>query len=164
MEDINIKIAQKLTSPNPFCLITTSMPDQGTNIMALSWWTYVSNNPATVAICLSKKGYSNELINLNREFSMCFVIEDLREAAMKCGQTSGRRTNKAEQFNIELQPAKIIKPQVVKHSRMVFECKVTNTVDCGDHDIFIANILNLYGNPDGKHLFSLEGYSCLSAI
>ncbi len=59
---VNIGAVQKLTSPNPFALVSVSKPDGTTNLMALSWWTYVSNHPATIAVCLSKKGYTGELI------------------------------------------------------------------------------------------------------
>ena len=47
---------QKMVSPNPFGLLTALKPDGTTNIMAVSWWSFVSNHPAMVAVCLSNKG------------------------------------------------------------------------------------------------------------
>ena len=38
MELISIGAAQKLTSPNPFGLVTARKPDGSTNVMALPRW------------------------------------------------------------------------------------------------------------------------------
>ena len=77
-------------------------PDGTANLMALSWWTYVSNHPATTAVCLSNKGYSAELIRSNKEFGLNIVDESLKEAAFACGTCSGRTENKPETFGIEM--------------------------------------------------------------
>lgn len=67
---VNIGAVQKLTSPNPFARVSTLRPDGGANLMALSWWTFASNHPPLVAVALSKKGWSGELITENGEFGL----------------------------------------------------------------------------------------------
>ena len=56
MDLMTIGQAQKLTSPNPFALLSVRKNDGTTNVMAVSWWNYASNHPATVTVCLSSKG------------------------------------------------------------------------------------------------------------
>lgn len=162
MDSITIGQAQKLTSPNPFGLVCSRDEQGNTNLMALSWWTYCSNDPATIAICLSKKGHSGSLIRATGEFALCIVDVALSEAAFKCGTCSGRDVDKAREFGIELVPATAISPNVVKESRIVFECKVADTVAAADHDIFIGEVAAIHADESKTALYAMEGYRRLS--
>jgi flavin reductase (DIM6/NTAB) family NADH-FMN oxidoreductase RutF len=155
---------QKLTSPNQFCLITSYCGKEKTNIMALSWWTYVSNKPATIAICLSQNSFSSSLINKEREFGLCVVDETLKEAAFDCGTCSGRDVDKAETFGVELMNASEIKPRLVKAHKIALECKVIDSLNVQDHIMFIAEVKSIHLNPDKSQLFSFEGYRRLDVL
>lgn len=164
MQEITISQAQKLTSPNPFGLVCTCDAEGRANLMALSWWTYVSNRPATIAVCLSQKGYSGSVIKATGEFALCLPRAELAQAAFACGTCSGRDTDKAEKFAIELEPASAINGSVVKRSRVVFECKVVNAVPAGDHDLFIAEVAAIRADPESTGLWSFEGYAELRPV
>jgi flavin reductase (DIM6/NTAB) family NADH-FMN oxidoreductase RutF len=154
---------QKATSPNHFCLITTKNGSR-TNIMALSWWTYVSNNPPMVAVALSKKGLSGGLIRESGEFGLCLADESIRDAAFRCGTCSGRNVDKAEMFGIELKKADIIGPMLIQNSPVSLECRMVNTVEASDHDLFLAEVIETHINPQYRALYALDGYSRLSAV
>ena len=85
MKNISIGQAQRLTAPAPFGLLSVRRNDGGTNLMAVSWWTYLSNHPPMLGVCLSKKGLSGSLITESGEFALSIVGENLREAALNCG-------------------------------------------------------------------------------
>lgn len=159
--DFNIGYIQKLTSPNPFALITTLKPDGTTNLMAVSWWTYVSNHPEAVAVCLSKKGYSGELIRENGEFGLCVVDESLKESAFLCGTCSGRNENKPERFHIELVEPVVISTKLVKAHKVALECRLTDIVDISDHCLYIAQLMEAHCNSEKKQLYAVNGYSAL---
>jgi flavin reductase (DIM6/NTAB) family NADH-FMN oxidoreductase RutF len=160
----NFGYAQELTSPNPFALVSTRTPENTTNLMALSWWTYASNHPPTVAVCISKKGYSHELIKKNQEFCLNIVDESLRESAFLCGTFSGRIENKPEKFGIELIDSLEIQTSLVKEHKVAFECRLVDTADTADHSIFIAEVVALHVNPNKKHLYALDGYRSLGTV
>ena len=164
MQSISISQAQKLTSPNPFGLVCSSDSGGNTNLMALSWWTYCSNNPGTIAVCLSKKGYSGILIRENKQFALCVVDASIAEPAFKCGTCSGRTVNKASDFGIELVKASVIAPSVVKKSRVVFECNVTEIVSVADHDMFIGEVAAITGDDSAQALYALQGYGRLAPV
>ena len=42
MTDLTIGQAQRMTAPAPFALLTSADKEGKTNIMAVSWWTYLS--------------------------------------------------------------------------------------------------------------------------
>ena len=163
MEPITLKEAQKLSSPNPFALVSTADADGRNNLMALSWWTYCSNNPPTVAVCLSKRGYSGTLIKESGEFALCLPDETLKEAAFLCGTCSGRSVDKAEKFGIELAEPDVIRAKPVAHSKVALECRVTQALEAGDHHLFVAEVIAAHGAPDAKHLLAENGYAVLNA-
>ena len=62
--------AQRLTAPCPFGLVSTVKEDGSTNLMAVSWWCFLSNHPPMLGVCLSKKGLTGSLIEKNGEFTV----------------------------------------------------------------------------------------------
>ena len=164
MEKIAIGQAEKLTSPAPFGLLSTVKEDGSANLMAISWWTYLSNHPATVGVCLSSKGLSHSLIEKNGEFTLNIVGEELKESALKCGTCSGKTVNKPEEFGIELCSSEAVAAPSVKGSRVVFECRLVDSVPAGDHIFYIAEVINAFGDADVKHLYAFDGYGRLDTV
>jgi len=160
----NFGIAQQLTSPNPFALLSTRMPDGTTNLMALSWWTYASNHPPTIAVCISKKGYSHKLIEKTEEFGLNIVDECLKESAFLCGTCSGRSENKPEKFEIALIEPLVMQTKLVKDHKVAFECRLVSTTDAADHSIFIAQVVACHINPEKKQLYAMGGYESLGTV
>ena len=161
---VNISAIQKLTAPNPFCLVSSLAEDGKTNLMALSWWTYVSNNPATVCIAMSQRGLSHTLIERTGEFAINIVGPDLQEKAFRCGTCSGRSGSKAEAFGIALEPAQAISAQVVSNCRAVMECRVQQELTVADHVVFVAEVVAASSNPDIPGLYAVDGYGRLAEI
>lgn len=162
--DVDLRKIQMYTSPNPFALVSTSKKDKSTNLMAISWWTYVSNKPATVAVCISKKSFTNEMILENKEFGLNIVDESLQESAFLCGTCSGRDVNKPEKFNISLIPSQEISVSLVEAHKVALECSLVETIDVSDHSIFIGRVVACQCNPERKHLYAMDGYRSLDVV
>ena len=69
MEKITAAQAQRLTAPSPFALLSSLKEDGSTNLMAVSWWTFLSNRPPMIGVCLGKTGASGKLIQSTGEFA-----------------------------------------------------------------------------------------------
>lgn len=162
MNDLTIGQAQRMTTPSPFALLTSIDEAGKTNMMAVSWWTYLTNRPPKIGACLSNKGYSGGNIRANGEFALCIVDEQLKQAALNCGRCSGRDNDKAELFGIALTDAKAIAPKVVEASKVVFECKLCDMLEVGDHTFFVADVIGVYGDESKKQLYAYDGYGRLS--
>lgn len=161
---VNIGNIQKLTSPHPFALVSSLKENGETNLMAISWWSYASNHPASLVICLSKKGYTHELIEKNGEFALNIVGDCVKGAAFQCGTCSGRTVDKASQFHIELKPSALIRPMLVRDSRVSLECRVAGQLTIGDHVLFSATIEEAHINEHLAHLYAFDGYARLGVI
>lgn len=164
MEAITIAQAQKLTSPHPFGLLCTRKEEGSCNLMAVSWWTFLSNHPPMLGVCLSKKGLSGSLIQKTGEFSLCIVDTSLRSAAKSCGSCSGREHDKSREFGIAMQEASQIKAMLVSASRAAFECRLVSQTEAGDHTFYLAEILACHGDTGARGIYSWDGYSRLDPI
>ena len=164
MNSISIGQAQKLTAPAPFALLSARRADGGVNLMAISWWTYLSNHPPMLGVCLSKKGLSGSLIEAQGEFCLSVVGEGLKESAFRCGTCSGKTVDKAAEFGIPTIPASTVSVPAVAGSRVVFECSLRNRIEAGDHIFYLAEILAVQGDDSVRQLFAWDGYARLDSL
>ena len=158
MNEITLKQAQVLTSPNPFALISSHKPDGGTNLMAVSWWTYVSNRPPMVAFSLSQKGFTGECLAADGTLALCIPDASLAQQAFYCGTVSGRTQDKAAAAGIALKQLKEGFPPVVENSQIVMLCRVEQTMPAGDHTIHLAHVEAVWADESKQGLKSYDGY------
>lgn len=164
MTEITLGQAQRLTAPAPFALLSARRADGSDNLMAVSWWTYLSNHPPMLGVCLSKKGLSGSLIEQTGVFTLSIVGETLRDAALACGRCSGRDHDKASEFGIPLEAASVIPASLVSDSRVAYECRLVNRSEAGDHVFYLAEIVSCHGDAEIKHLYAWDGYARLGAV
>ena len=164
MTEITLGQAQRLTAPAPFALLSARRADGSDNLMAVSWWTYLSNHPPMLGVCLSKKGLSGSLIERSGFFTLSVVGEALANAALACGRCSGREHDKAAEFGVPLEAASAVPGSLVSGSRAAFECRLVNSAPAGDHVFYIAEILSCRGDAEIKQLFAWDGYARLGTV
>ena len=160
---VNAALAQKLSSPNPFALLT-AFDGSKTDVMAISWWTYCSNHPLTVAVCIGTKGYCGDCIEKNGEFALCLPGNKISEPAFKAGCTTGRNLDKVKEFGLEMVKADTVAPEYVKESRLVMECRVVNQLAVGDHRMFIAEVQAMHTDESVRNLMAINGYAALGTV
>lgn len=164
MTELLFAQAQRLAAPAPFALLTTAAPDGRDNIMAVSWWTFLSNHPPMLGVCLSKKGLSGSLLSETGEFALNLVGEEQKAAALRCGRCSGRTMDKLRELSISLEPARTIRPMLVSGSRAAFECRLVKSMEVSDHIFYAAEILACGGDPQIRQLFAWDGYARLDTL
>lgn len=161
---VSIGEAQKLTSPNPFALVGTCDSQGNQNFMALSWWTYASNRPATLVICTSDHGYSGKLIRASGAFTLNIVGKDISETAFACGCSSGANVDKVAKYDIPVVASEKIAPMCVKGSRVSFECELVNQLQIGDHTLYVGAIVDIHADPSVAQVYAFEGYKNLGVV
>jgi len=161
MEQIRLSQAAVLTSPNPVSLVCTEKPDGTTNLATVSWWTYLSFNPGMIAYAMAKTSYSGELVRGNQKVVLTVPGVQISEAVMGCGSTTGRDTDKAKRFGIELTSLPDSTIKIPVHSRVAIQCKMKEFHEAGDHYLYICEVEQVYGNGVEEALFAWNGYSQL---
>jgi len=164
MQTIDMQTAITLASPFPYVLATTVDEAGKPNAIGLAWWTFVSLAPSMIAISVGHGRYSHECLQACGEFVLCFPSAQLAQPAWRAGRVSGRKADKFGEGGLVAVPATHVKPPLVEGSTAAFECTVVQTVEVGDHTLFIANVVETHGSPDKViHLYSIH-YTTLVGI
>ena len=161
MKKLNLPQASRLTSPNPVSVVCTLKQDGSTNLATVSWWTYLSFNPDMIAYAMAKTSYSGKLVRENRQVVLTIPGADIAEAVMGCGRTSGRDTDKAAEFGMELMELENSEIKIPVHSRVAIQCELKEFLETGDHYLYICDVKQVYGNAAEEALFAWNGYSKL---
>ena len=107
MKEITLPKASQLTSPNLVTVVCTRKPDGSTNLATVSWWTYLSYNPGMIAYAMAKPSYSGERVRESGQVILTIPGAAIADAVLGCGTTTGRDTDKAARFHIELAPVDV---------------------------------------------------------
>jgi len=158
MKQISLPKAAKLTSPNPVSLVCTEKPDGSTNLATVSWWTYLSFNPGMIGYAMAKTSYSGEMVRANKKVILTIPGAEIAEAVMGCGGTTGRNTDKAERFGIELAGVEGSSIQIPAHSRVAIQCRMKEYHEVGDHYLYICDVEQVYSDEGETALFAWNGY------
>ncbi len=158
MEKINLPQASSLTSPNPVTLVCTEKPDGTTNLATVSWWTYLSYNPGMIAYAMAKTSYSGERVRSSGKVILTIPGAEIAETVLDCGSTTGRSTDKVQQFGIALAEVEGSAIKIPVHSRVAIQCSLKEYHEVGDHYLYICNVEQVYGNESEEALFAWNGY------
>lgn len=162
MKKIDLPFASKLTSPNPVSLVCTQKPDGSTNLATVSWWTYLSYNPNMIAYAMAKTSYSGEMVRSNQKVVLTIPGAELADAVMGCGSCSGRDTDKAARFGIELTSIEGTSIQVPLHSRLAIVCRLKEYHQAGDHYLYLCDVEQVYADINEAALFAWNRYSSVA--
>jgi len=144
-----------LASPYSLALVVSLDPSRMANVMALSWWCYLSAKPRLLGIAVAPERYTHTCIKHSKEFTLCFPGKEIALAAWKCGQLSGRSANKFEELGLKSLPAAEIKAPLIKGSIAAFECRLVNQYTTGDHAFFVGEIVASHGDANNpEHLYT----------
>ena len=111
------------------------------NIITIAWTGTVCSDPAMTYISVRRQRYSYDLIREAGEFTINLVNRDLTFAADWCGVKSGRDVDKFKEQNLTAIPGEKVSCPSIAESPMSLECRVTEVIPLGSHDMFLAEIV-----------------------
>lgn len=145
--------------PVPSVLVTVANNAGEANVFTVAWAGTVCSDPAMVSISVRPERYSYQMIKETGEFVINLTTKDLAFATDYCGVRSGRNENKFEATNLTPIKADKVLPPLIKESPINIECKVTQIIPLGTHDMFLANVVAVHADEqymDEKGKFSLS--------
>ena len=126
--------------PVPAVLVTVGDGKERDNMLTIAWAGTVNSDPAMVSISVRKSRYSHELLTANGEFAVNLVTEKLCYAMDYCGVKSGRDMDKFKVCGLTRGKAETISVPVIEESPVNIECKVTQVIELGSHDMFLGEV------------------------
>ena len=131
-----------LIAPVPPTMITCGNDENGTaNIITIAWTGIINTHPPKTYISVRPSRHSYNLIKSSGEFAINLTTKDLVRHADFCGIYTGAKINKFEKCNLHKEAASEISCPLIEESPLSLECKVTEVIPLGTHDMFLADIV-----------------------
>ena len=159
MKEINIGQATAITSPDPLVLVCTEKEDGTLNMAPVSFFMYASFNPPMLAFAMGKAANSGENIRRTKKAVLAAPGVSLKEAVMAYGSTNGGQKDKLKDTPIALQSVEGSDIQIPEDSRIAFVVSLAQTVECGDHYMYLCNIEKMVADESKDALFAWDGYA-----
>ena len=129
-----------LLAPVPVALVTCADGEKQ-NVFTVAWTGIVCTSPPKTYISVRPTRYSYALIRQSGEFAVNLTTRQLVRAADYCGVHTGAKVNKLEKCGLAVEPASVIGCPVLADSPVTLECRVTEILPLGSHDMFLADIV-----------------------
>lgn len=146
--------------PLPVVMVSCAKEGQKPNIITLAWAGTVCSDPAMVSVSVRPERYSHSIIEESGEFVINLVTEKLIRSCDWCGVRSGRDVDKFEACRLTALPAqKLESAPLIAESPVNIECRVTQKIPLGSHDMFLAEVVSVDIDPaymDEKGKFELN--------
>ena len=145
--------------PLPAVMISTIDNEGKDNIFTVSWTGTICSDPAMVSISVRPERYSYHMIKETGEFVINLTTEALARATDYCGVRSGRDVDKFKEMSLTRLQGEKVKAPLIKESPVNIECKVTQVIPLGTHDMFLAEVVAVHVDDyymDEKNKFHLD--------
>lgn len=130
-----------LLNPRPAVLVTSCDSAGKPNVLTMIWLTPLSHDPPLVGVSIGLTRLSHALVQATGEFVVNVVGQSYVDAVRVCGTHSGSDCDKIGLAQLQLAPARCVRPPVVLGALARLECRVVNEVPAGDHTLFIGSVV-----------------------
>ncbi len=153
--------------PAPAVMVSCGDKKDNYNIITIAWTGTICSEPAMTYISVRPIRHSHELIKRTGEFVINLVTRKLVFAADFCGVKSGRDLNKFNKMKLTPGKAEQVSAPLINESPVNIECRVTEIIPLGSHDMFMAKVLCIhadkkYINKKGAFRFEAAEPVCYS--
>lgn len=134
--------------PAPALLVSCGDKPSNYNIITIAWAGNICSDPAMTSISVRPQRHSHEIIKRTGEFVINLTTAKLAFATDFCGVRSGRDLNKWERLKLTPVQGERVKAPLIEQSPVNIECKVTEALSLGSHDMFIAKVLMIHADKE----------------
>ena len=138
-----------MLSPVPPVLVSCSDGERD-NLITVGWTGIICTEPAKTYISLRPERFSYEIISKSREFIINLPSSHIIRSIDFCGVRSGRCLDKFKECRLTKEKATQVACPAVAESPISIECRVTDIVKLGTHDMFMADIIAV--NVDERYI------------
>ena len=129
-----------LIAPLPPVMVSSGTMEKG-NIMTVAWTGIINTIPPKTYISVRPKRHSYNIIKESGEFVINLTPASLVKAADYCGIYTGAKVDKFAKCNLTPEEGQEVKCPLIAESPLSLECKVTEIIPIGTHDMFLADIV-----------------------
>lgn len=142
--------AGNMVYPVPAVMVSLQDKQGNKNIITIAWTGTICSSPAMTYISVRKERHSYQMLKESGEFVINLSTEALTQAVDYCGVRSGRDVDKFEQMHLTAIPASQVNAPMIEESPVNIECRVTQVLELGSHDMFLAEVVAV--NVDDRYI------------
>ena len=114
---------------------------ENSNIITIGWTGILNTIPPKTYISVRPTRHSYNIIKEKGEFVINLTPSKLVKEADYCGIYTGKKVNKFEKCKLTKVKGTVIDAPMIEECPVSIECKVTNIIPLGSHDMFMADIV-----------------------
>ena len=133
--------AGTLLAPVPPALVSCGGGELPDNVLTVAWTGILNSDPAKTYVSIRPSRFSHGLIRQNGEFVINVAPSKLVRSVDRAGVITGKDIDKFETCGLRRTPSVAVSCPTVADCPIALECKVTDVVSLGTHDMFIADIV-----------------------
>ncbi len=134
--------------PVPAVMVSCQREGGKPNIITVAWAGTICSDPAMLSISVRKNRYSYDIIKETKEFVVNLTTKQLCRATDYCCVRSGRDVDKFQEMHLTPQPSEKVKAPGIAESPVNIECRVTQVLELGTHDMFLAEVVAVRVDDD----------------
>lgn len=115
-------------------------PKEHPNLITIAWCGTVCSQPPMLSVSIRPERYSYGLIKQSGVFVVNLPTQRLLRAVDWCGVKSGRDVDKFAAMHLTAVPAGAVETVLLDESPVNLECRVTQVLPLGSHDLFLAEV------------------------
>ncbi len=129
--------------PVPAVLVSLRDKEGNDNLITVAWAGTVCSDPAMISISVRKERFSHHILKETGVFVVNLTTRAIVKAVDYCGVKSGKDVDKYKETGLTKGEAEKINCPTVLESPVNIECKVTQVLELGSHDLFLAKVVNV---------------------
>lgn len=131
-----------LTAPLPPVLVTVGEEDRA-NVLTVAWTGILASDPPKTYVSIRPSRHSYEILKEGGEFVINLPSDNLAKAVDCAGIFTGAKVDKFQKCGFTKTESRTVAPQTIAECPVALECRVTEVIPMGTHDVFFADILDV---------------------
>ena len=136
--------------PVPAVMVSLADKSGKANIITIAWTGTICSDPAMVYISVRPSRYSYNILKETGEFVINICTENLVSQTDTAGVKSGSKIDKFKELGLTKGKSKEVAAPYIQECPIALECKVSDIIPLGTHDMFLAKVLAV--NVDKKYI------------
>lgn len=128
-------------APAPVIIVSSGDFEGESNIATFAWSGNICSDPPMAFVSVRPERHTHDLIEKTGEFVLNLTTKDLVKEADLCGLYSGKNTDKWEMTALTKEKAFDVNAPLVAQCPVSIECKVTQKIELGSHDMYLGKIV-----------------------
>lgn len=141
MSKITFKKPGNFIYPVPAVMVSLKDKSGRTNIITIAWTGTICSDPPMAYISVRKSRGSHPMLSESGEFVINLPDEKLVKALDYCGVRSIATVDKWKEMGLHEEESAIVSAPSIKEAPVSIECRVTQVLPLGSHDMFLAEVV-----------------------